>query len=101
MSALQIPKWEWENLISQFHAFKAEDRMHLVYASSLGFNGGESAQTYIKNLEMVIESVSNVSSTTQNYDWRNATGKEYQQLDSYGDEQSLEEIDKFFLSFGI
>jgi len=101
MSALQIPKWEWEDLINQFHAFKAEDRMHLVYASSLGFNGGEASQQYLKNLESIIESVDNASAKNSKVDWRTAKGKDFQNLENYGDDESLESLDKFFAGFAI
>lgn len=102
LSALQLPKWEWEDLIGQFYALKSEERIHQVYAASFGFNGGESSQNYLKNLESIINSVNHTSGlATNNKDWKTATGKDFQNLDSYGDEESLENIDKFFENFGI
>lgn len=101
-SALLLPKWEWEDLISQFYAFKSEERIHQVYAASFGFNGGESSQTYLKNLESIINAVNSVNVSEKHHqDWKTATGKDFQNLDSYGDEETLENIDKFFTSFGI
>lgn len=95
--ALNLPKWEWESLIEQYYALKAEDRMHQLYAAGLGFSGGEGMQTYLKNLEQLVDGA--IAEPKQT--WKTATGKAFRELDQYTTEEDLTELDGFLSSVGL
>lgn len=95
--ALKLPQWEWEDLIAQYYALKAEDRMHQVYSVGLGFSGGDGLENYLKNLESLINLSSIVKETKK--DWRTAKGEDFRNLESYSTDEDLKDFDKFLDGF--
>lgn len=96
--ALELPQWEWESLISQYYALKAEDRMHQVYSVGLGFSGGEGLENYLKNLETLIN-ITSVNLKDSKQDWRTAKGEDFRNLKTYSTEEDLKDLDKFLDGF--
>lgn len=53
-AALDLPVWEYENLLENYQRIEAEKRLYNIYTTSSGFNGGESATELVQGLQRTI-----------------------------------------------
>lgn len=55
VQALELPLWEYQSLLEEYHRLDASKTLNQLYAVAGGFSGGEGLQSLEKNLRDRIE----------------------------------------------
>ncbi|BAY20820.1 hypothetical protein NIES2100_05640 [Calothrix sp. NIES-2100] len=61
--ALELPVWEYENLLENYQRIEAEKTLYNLYSAGAGFNGGDFAKEFVETLQskMSFQSIENES----------------------------------------